>query len=305
MKKVLIIGSTTVDVVIDLDKLPTTKGSVNAKGQTSNLGGCAYNVSDTVRNFEVPSILFSPIGGGMFGEFARAELERKGIQSRAPAGDGDHGCCYCYVEDNGERSFIAYHGVEYYIYEKWLDRLNIDEIHSIYICGIEIEEKTGGEIVSFLEKHPDIPLFYAPGPRHMYIDQKLVERIMALHPIVHLNDNEVVETTGETDIEKAARMIYDRSGNTVIVTLGPDGSAYYDGEKFEIVPPVKAEKITDTIGAGDSHIGAVMSCLYMGMSVRDSLAAANRVASAVIGEKGSHLPKEKFDRIIKLKDLKK
>ena len=33
MKKVLVIGSTVADVIIRLDKLPTTGGDVNVRGQ--------------------------------------------------------------------------------------------------------------------------------------------------------------------------------------------------------------------------------------------------------------------------------
>ena len=70
MKKVLVIGSTVVDVVVNLvDHLPKTGEDVHIRSQHMSLGGCAYNVSDSIRHFQVPYILFSPIGTGVYGNF--------------------------------------------------------------------------------------------------------------------------------------------------------------------------------------------------------------------------------------------
>ena len=53
MKKALIIGSTVVDVIVNLvDSLPTTGEDVHVRSQHMSLGGCAYNVSDSVRSEE-------------------------------------------------------------------------------------------------------------------------------------------------------------------------------------------------------------------------------------------------------------
>ncbi len=56
---------------------------------------------------------------------------------------------------------------------------------------------------------------------------------------------------------------------------------------------MKAEQ-TDTIGAGDSHIGAVISRLKQGASMEDAIADANRIAAAVVGTSGALLPEERF-----------
>lgn len=85
MKKVLVIGSTVVDVVVNLvDHLPKTGEDVHIRSQHMSLGGCAYNVSDSIRHFQVPYILFSPIGTGVYGNFIREELHIRGISSPIP-----------------------------------------------------------------------------------------------------------------------------------------------------------------------------------------------------------------------------
>ncbi len=81
MKKILLIGSTVADIIINLDHLPTTSADVNIVSQEMSLGGCAYNVSNMIHLFEVPYRLFSPVGTGLYGDFVRNQLAAKGLAS--------------------------------------------------------------------------------------------------------------------------------------------------------------------------------------------------------------------------------
>lgn len=298
MKKILVIGSTVVDIIIDVNVLPSSKADIHVKKQTASMGGCAYNVSDTIRNFRVPNILFSPVGSGVYGDYVRSGLRKKGLISPIPPVDMDNGCCYCFVEESGERTFISYHGAEYLIQPEWLEEIDTEEIHSVYICGLEIEEKTGENIVRWLEKHPQLTVFFSPGPRILKIEEQLLKRIYKLHPVMHLNDDEIMEYFDMYDVQPAMKKMYDMTGNTVIVTLGDKGAAWYDGTEICTADAVKTEKVVDTIGAGDSHLGAVMACLYNGMSMADAVATANKVASAVVGVKGALLTQDEFDAVM-------
>ncbi len=296
MKQVLVIGSTVVDVIIKLPHLPKTSEDVHVLGQTMSLGGCAYNTSDTIRHFGVPCILFSPVGTGTYGHYVREELKKRGIQSPIPTPLQENGCCYCFVENTGERTFASYHGAEYLFYPEWFDLLDADSIDSVYICGLEIEETTGPNIVQYLEQHPSYRIFFAPGPRIQVISQELLDRIFALSPILHLNETEVLEYTGEPTIAQAARALFAKTQNTVIVTLGEKGAYYDTGREAAYIPGVKARQI-DTIGAGDSHIGAVIARLQQGASIEEAIAAANRVSAAVVETSGALLSKEAFGKL--------
>ncbi|MBQ8604741.1 MAG: carbohydrate kinase family protein [Oscillospiraceae bacterium] len=299
MKKILVIGSTVVDMIINVDYLPTTKADIHISSQTASMGGCAYNVSDTIRNFGTPNILFSPVGTGIYGDFVRNGLRKQGLISPIPPVDMDNGCCYCFVEESGERTFVSYHGAEYLIHEEWLNEVDMDDIHSVYICGLEIEEATGGEIVHFLEKHTNVPVFFSPGPRIMKIRPELMERLYRLHPVMHLNDDEIKEYFNTDDVKGAMEKMYSMTGNTVIVTLGEKGASWYDGNEHSYAPAVKVDNVVDTIGAGDSHIGAVMACLHGGMTMAQAIATANRVAAAVVGVKGALLSQDEFDAVFR------
>ena len=298
MKKIYVLGSTVVDMIINVDKLPTTKADIHITDQMASMGGCAYNVSDTVRNYGTPSVLFSPVGSGIYGDFVRNGLRKKGLISPIPPVDMPNGCCYCFVEENGERTFVAYHGAEYLFQKEWLDDIDVEEVHSMYICGLEIEEKTGETIVEWLEKHPQIPVFFAPGPRIMKIEDSLLERVFKLNPVIHLNDDEIKEYFATQDPQDAMVQLYGKTNNTVIVTLADKGAMWYDGVETNHAPAVKVDTVVDTIGAGDSHIGAVMAGLYNGKTMEQAILDANKVAAAVVGVKGALLTQEEFDAVM-------
>ncbi|HJB15386.1 MAG TPA: carbohydrate kinase [Candidatus Blautia excrementipullorum] len=297
MKKILVIGSTVVDIIVELmERLPRTGEDVHVRRQQMSLGGCAYNVSDSVRHFQVPYILFSPVGTGIYGYYVREELKKRGISSPIPSPNLDNGCCYCFVESSGERTFVSYHGAEYLFRREWFDLIDTEEIDSVYICGLEIEETTGSVIVEFLEKNPQLKIFFAPGPRLTVIDPELVQRIYRLSPILHLNENEALEVTGASSLSEAALCLYEKTQNAVIITLGERGCYYYDGSKEEIIPAVKSRQI-DTIGAGDSHIGSVIACLKLGQPLPAAIANANKVAAAVVENSSAILPDEEFAKL--------
>ncbi len=347
MKKILVVGSTVVDVIIQIERLPRTQEDIHVISQKMSLGGCAYNTFDIIRHFGVPCILFSPVGGGAYGDFVRARLSERGIHSPIPTPQSDNGCCYCFVEKNGERTFLSYHGAEYLFEKEWFGLLDPEELSCVYICGLEIEERTGKNIVAWLEEHPELEIYFAPGPRITRIDFALLKRLFALHPLIHLNENEVLafhreiysaltgaaanglksetfeatgslesaaaDTTGSPEyavsaaadslkstaadaastLESAAAALHALTQNTVIVTLGARG-AYCHSSSFCGFVPGQAARQVDTIGAGDSHIGAVMACRALGKSEEWAIRTANLVAARVVETEGALLSDAAF-----------
>ena len=293
MKKVLVIGSTVVDVVINLPHLPTTGEDVNVLSQSMSLGGCAYNVFAAARHFQVPALLFSPVGTGTYGDYVRRRLARQGIVSPIPTPDLDNGCCYCFVEDSGERTFICHHGAEYLFQEEWFSLLNLEEFDSVYLCGLEVEEATGDNLIAFLERNPRLQIYFAPGPRIAQIPAGRMERLLDLGPVLHLNEEESIAASGAETVEAAAECLSRRTGSSVVVTLGARGAYVWDGGAGALVGGVKARQV-DTIGAGDAHAGAMIACRQMGCSLVEAVARANRVAAAVVEVQGALLPEERF-----------
>ena len=298
MKKILVIGSAVVDVIIHLeDHLPVTGEDVHVVSQQMRLGGCAYNTSDILRHFGIPYIPFFPVGSGAYGDFVFSEFEKRSICSPIPRPEEWNGCCYCFIEHGGERTFISYHGAEYRFRKEWFDLLDIQDVESIFFCGLEIEEPTGNNVLDFLEQHRSIPMFFSPGPRLHKIPSEKMQRIFALGPILHLNRDEALSLSGCSTIEEAALVLSKKTRRQVLITLGREGCYYRDGDSVGLVPGVPARQV-DTIGAGDSHIGALIAALHQGQTLPEAIRTANHIAAAVVETDGALLDDETFRQVL-------
>ena len=71
---------------------------------------------------------------------------------------------------------------------------------------------------------------------------------------------------------------------------------FYDGDEIQKVASFKTEVVA-TVGAGDSHIGAVIAGLSKGMEVKAAVRLANHVAAAVVGTSGPVMDYEEFQKI--------
>lgn len=287
MYKTLVIGSCTVDIIIPSPRLPSSAESVITEAHHISLGGCANNVAEALRIAGAPYLHAFTLGSGIYGEYAKSELERKGLKPFRTSPE-PHGACICIVEPDGERSFMAYHGVEYTFRGEWLDGYDTSGFSQVYICGLELEVDEDDEIVRFLEKAGIRDIYFAPGPRMMTLRKERLSRLMALSPIIHLNDKEITDYTGVSDIDEAVRILGCESHNDVIVTLGPEGSLVYsDG----IITRHRGEKTVavDTVGAGDCHLGTYMACRARGYDRYASLRTADHLAAKVIAVHGPTL----------------
>lgn len=292
MKRLLIIGSTCVDVILRLDHLPTTGEDMHPV-QRFAMGGCAFNVAQVPKAYDVDLRFVTPIGDhGVFSDFVRAHLDNAGFRGPITVPDSENGCCYCLVERSGERTFLSVHGIEYSFHAEYMDAFAGERFDYTYICGLEVEETTGGELVAWLEAHPDIAgtVVYAPGPRGIEVDTDRTERILGMHPILHLNEQEaqaLARMSGSEDrVLAAAQVLHAKTGNMVIVTRGADGVLWISADGSVHSAPSVPSTVVDTIGAGDSHCGAVLTGLTLGWTEEDTMRFANQIASEVVAQEG-------------------
>lgn len=289
MKPALVIGSTCVDVIINIDHLPATAENLHPSSQTLKLGGCAYNVAAIMRLLCAPHTFISPVGGGIYGDYVAKKLTEAGVSISIPVPDQENGCCYCLVEANGERTFLSYHGVEYTFRKEWMKPYRADDYSIAYVCGLEIEEHTGINLIEYLEEHPLLEVCFAPGPRGLNIAREKMERMLQLKPMLHVNEQEALQFSKESNVDAAAERLQEMTHNTVIITLGEKGTycREKDGTCYQL-PGVPAT-VVDTIGAGDSHIGTILGCLVQDIPLKQAIAYANQVAGAVVGVEGATL----------------
>ena len=280
MKKALFIGATCIDVILYLERLPKTEEDIHPEKQIMRLGGCAGNAARACRLVTEHAELASPVGTGVFGELTEKLLGEAGLSVRIRS-EQENGCCYCFVEKGGERTFLSVHGAEYVFHKEWMGPFDEMDIAYVYVCGLEIEEPTGEALIGYLGEHPGRQIVYCPGPRGIPLKERN-ERLFALHPILHLNKPEALELSGKAEVTEAAEELRKRTENTVIVTLGAEGAYALPKEGEGFFTPGEKATVVNTIGAGDTHAGAFIGSLLEGMSLTEAVARANHAAAKAV-----------------------
>ena len=301
MKKILLIGSVTTDVTMRVDRLPAKEEDVNVQEQVMRVGGCAFNASSAVRLLDVPFTLAYDLGTGVYGDHIAREMAAREI----PVfwrNKKENGSCYCLVEPDGDRTFLAVHGAEYEFPDEMFTGLDPQDYDLCYISGIDLEDEAGGGIVRCARRMQQggAQVVFAAGPRIMHITEDRLRAVMDVHPILHLNRREGQMLAHRLGImfqsdHDVAVALHDVTKAPVIMTGGPLDVLWCGGDgQVHRVPAVVSDNVVDGTGAGDCHIGTIMAALMKGFGMDEAIGMANRVSAAVVGLYGGEIRKEDF-----------
>jgi sugar/nucleoside kinase (ribokinase family) len=217
----------------------------------------------------------------------REQFEAEGIIPFVSL-EEENGCCYCLIEEDGERTFLSHHGAEYRFDRSWMSRVDFSAVDSVFICGIDVEDPTGSEIVEFVFEYPRLDLYFAPGPRIMDLAKDRMKKLLNRRPFLHLNETEALSFSGTDTVPGAAEFFAARTGNSLVITLGERGCYYRaagqggTGCSQGYVPGCFAGTIRNTLGAGDAHCGALIAALKLGKNLRDACEIANKAGAAAV-----------------------
>lgn len=227
------------------------------------------------------------------------DLEKLGYQILIREEESDNGYCLCLVEEDGERTFITVKGAEGRFRPSWFEQLSQDAYDSIYVAGYQVCGASGRVISDWMagakDRMKEKRVFFAPGPVITDIDQAVMERILSVGPILHLNEKEAFDYAKQPSVEDCLRYLYGLNHNLVVVTMGASGTMYYDGSVMRQVPAYKTQ-VKDTIGAGDSHVAAMIAGYSKGLDTEQCVRLANRVASAIVSIQGPVMTGEMFEQ---------
>lgn len=120
---------------------------------------------------------------------------------------------------------------------------------------------------------------------------ELSDELLSLLDIITPNETEAEKLTGvrvdnEADAAKAAKVLHDKGIKTVLITLGSRGVwASINGEGSRI-PGFKVQAI-DTIAAGDTFNGALITALLEEKPLAEAIRFAHAAAAIAVTRKGA------------------
>ena len=289
MKKILVIGSLNMDMVIKVHDMPLEGETV--LGQEINYipGGKGANQAYAVAKLGGRVSMIGKVGKDEFGESLCKSLKEAGtdITYVNKVSDATTGRAIIYVNEKGNNSIVVIAGANNNCNKEYLQSLQSVILDSdIIILQMEIPYDAIFWCINFAKEHNKTVIFN-PAPAPDDLPSSIINKIDFITP----NETELAKITkhntdSEEEVITAAKILIDLGVKNVIVTLGSKGAMHVTSESHRMYPAIKVKAI-DTTAAGDSFNGALSVYLAEGHTIEEAIQFAIRVASITVTRKGA------------------
>jgi len=290
--RILVVGSTNVDLVTFMSRVPVGGETVIGKDFQQHFGGKGANQAVMAARCGVPVSMIAGVGNDNFGDEMLKNLAVNEINVESVfCFEGTSGVAHIWVEDSGENRITIIPGANFQlrpdaVVEKMKSLNDVGyvvaqcEVPLMVVEAVFIEAKKSG-ITTIFNPAPFLPL---PDGLLDNTDWLIVNEseFAQLHPkSMEPNDDEIIKSLP-------------RNGMTVI-TLGSAGAILVQ-ENIKRIPAPKKSPI-DTTGAGDCLIGAFAAGLSMSLAPEEALMLGVRCASESVMRAGAQTSYPSFEEV--------
>jgi ribokinase len=286
--KIVVIGSSNTDMVVQSDHLPVPGETVLGGEFFMNPGGKGANQAVAASRFGGDVIFISRLGNDIFGEKYRDILKKEKISTGHVYTDPDaaSGIALITVDSKGENAIVVAPGAN-----SRLDRTDIDKAEKefkeaeFFLLQLEIPLDTVIYAAQKASKSGK-KVVLNPAPA-----KELPEELLKTLYIITPNETEAEMLSGiqVNDIESArsaAWAIRKRGVDVVIITMGSRG-AYIYSDEVEMHVPASEVTARDTTAAGDVFNGALVVALAEQLPLSEAVQLANNAASLSVTKMGA------------------
>ncbi|EKS6644017.1 ribokinase [Enterobacter hormaechei] len=284
----VVLGSINADHILNLETFPTPGETVTGNQYQVAFGGKGANQAVAAGRSGANIAFIACTGDDDTGERVRKQLASDNIDI-APvsvvAGEST-GVALIFVNAEGENVIGIHAGAN-----AALTTERVEAQRGIIAGAEALLMQLESPVESVLaaakiahENHTSVVLNPAPA-------RVLSDELLALVDIITPNETEAEKLTGirvenDDDAARAAFALHEKGIGTVIITLGSRGVwASVNGEGRR-VPGFKVKAI-DTIAAGDTFNGALVTALLEGKAMDDAIRFAHAAAAIAVTRKGA------------------
>ena len=287
MSRIVVLGDVMVDVVARLTG-PLAPGSDAPAAIRFHGGGSAANTAAWLAAAGAEPVLAGRVGDDDRGRLARDELSAAGVDARLAADpDLPTGTCLVLVGPDGERTMVPDAGANDALDEADLDDELLGEGDHLHVSGYSLlREGSCPAARAAIRRAVDAGMSVSVDPSSSallsprFLDD--AEGASLMLP----NASEAHALTGDSDPEQAARALAGRFGE-VVVTLGPAGALWTDGDEVLRAAAVPVDAVVDSTGAGDAFAAGFLSSRAASVSTAEALAGGCRLAARAVTTQGA------------------
>ncbi|WP_437748978.1 ribokinase [Enterobacter mori] len=284
----VVLGSINADHILNLETFPTPGETVTGNQYQVAFGGKGANQAVAAGRSGANIAFIACTGDDDTGERVRKQLASDNIDvSPVSVVEGEStGVALIFVNAEGENVIGIHAGANAALTTERVEaqRAIISEADALLMQLESPVESVLAAAKIAHENHTTVVLNPAPA-------RVLSDELLALVDIITPNETEAEKLTGirvenDDDAARAAGALHDKGIGTVIITLGSRGvwvSANGEGRR---VPGFKVKAI-DTIAAGDTFNGALVTALLEGRAMDEAIRFAHAAAAIAVTRKGA------------------
>ena len=287
MKKICVIGSIGYDLTTYMYKFPKAGETTVGKKFIQNPGGKGDNQVIASARVGGDVTFIGAVGDDNYGELLKKNLEENKVKTHMKiVPNMSSQIATILIDESGENRIVIVPGANNFVDKKQIDD-NFDIIKECDIILMQLEipmEIVEYVVDKFYELNKIIILNPAPGAE---LSDNIIKKCTYLTP----NENEIGLITKMPydtidNIKSAAKCLFDKGAQNVLVTLGEKG-AYLKNKNDDIIIPTLKVKALDTTGAGDCFNGVFAACLAMGKNAIEAIKYANVASSISVTRSGA------------------
>lgn len=298
-KKILVIGSSNVDLCLTTNEFPEAGETVMGSNFITNTGGKGANQTVAAARLGANVTFVSCVGNDDYGNLVIQNLEKDNIDTKfiTKYDNESTGIAVVIINKSGENEIVIIPGANNLLSENHIN--DADEIFynaDIILLQQEIPSNVVEYVIEKAKKmDKKVILNFAPA---RYISDYFLQNLYMLV----LNETETQYITGyeikydENIVTKAAEDLINKGVQNVIITLGAKGSFVYNKYFVGFIDSFPVQ-VVDTTAAGDTFVGALSVALQED-NIKEAVIFASKAAAFSVGKKGAQMSMPYLDQII-------
>ncbi|MGA9466841.1 MAG: ribokinase [Exiguobacterium marinum] len=269
MKRIVVIGSISMDLVVTSDKRPRAGETVIGESFRTVPGGKGANQAVAASKLGGAVKMVGCVGSDPFGQQVVENFKQHNVDVTHVRIIPDEvtGTAHIVLAEEDNSIVVVQSANKKVVFTE--DELNqlLDE-QSFVLLQLEIPIETVKQVTSYCQSK-GIPVLLNPAPSQP-LPPEVVEQVTYLTP----NEHECRDLFNGMSVDD----VLERYPNKLLVTEGVHGVRFHDGKQVRHVPAIRAN-VVDTTGAGDTFNGA----LAVALGEQGDLEAAVRFAVVASG----------------------
>ncbi len=300
--KVVVVGSSNIDLIMKMERLPRPGETVTEAEFAQVFGGKGANQAVGAARAGGDVVFVSCVGDDAYGGQVIENLKKDGIDTRyvSPEEGVASGTALIMIDAGGENCISVAPGANYRLTPAHVDRArDVIEEAAVVIAQCEILAETLDHVIDLGFRLGKLVLLNLAPAR------PLSDASLGKLGALAVNETEAEFLTGlpvktDAEVQAAAGALLGKGPKIVIVTLGARGAWVAVEGHQGLVPGFEVDPV-DTTAAGDVHCGALAVGLVEGQALLDAVAFANAAAAlsaTKLGAQPSAPSRDEIDALV-------